>query len=71
MDFITKTVLGGILGAFGKSLQKIFGLFLTDKMVAIIVIGLLEMLVKSSKNTIDDKMLEEFKKQLNQAGIGV
>lgn len=68
-DLLFKGVLGGLGQVFATSTSKILGLFLTDKMVAQILIGLAEALVKRTKNTIDDNAIATWKEQIINAGI--
>lgn len=71
MNFLINTILGGAGKALGISLSKILGLIFSDKLVATIVIGLAEALVKSTKNKIDDKAVAAWKEQIIAAGINI
>lgn len=75
MDIIANLLFKGVIGGLGKvfadSTSKILSLFLTDKMVAQILIGLAEALVKRTKNTIDDNAVATWKEQIIEAGISL
>lgn len=68
---ITKVILGGAGKVVTDSVSRVLGLFLTDKMVAQILVGLAEALVKKTKNTIDDRAVELWKRQLQESGIDI
>jgi hypothetical protein len=60
-------ILGGMyVPAVRKILLVMFRALLTENVIKRIVIYLLENLVKSTKNKLDDKILEEIKKSLNE-----
>ena len=67
--FLMKGVIGGLGKVFASSTTTILKLFLTDKMVAQILIGLAEALVKRTKNTIDDSAVATWKEQIQASGI--
>jgi hypothetical protein len=56
-------ILTGILGATFKS---IIMATLSERVMSIVVVGLMEKLSASTKNTIDDKVVAEIKEKLNK-----
>ena len=58
-------LLTGIIGTVAK--QVLIATF-SHNVMKIVVIGLLEKLVKSTKNTLDDAIVEQVKRNLEKAG---
>ena len=70
-DLIIKGILGGLGTALATSLTKIMSLLMSDRLVAQVIIGLAEALVKRTKNTIDDHAVATWKQQIIDAGIDI
>lgn len=62
---VVALVLGGMyVPAVRKVFMMIFKALLTENVIKKVVLYFLEALVKSTKNTLDDRILEEVKKNL-------
>jgi hypothetical protein len=54
---------------FVDTIAKLLSLFLTERMIAIFILDLLDVLAKRTKNTLDDKAVSLWKEQAKKAGI--
>ena len=71
MKLIIDILVGGFGKAIGASLVKLFGLIASDKMVATVLVGLLSELTQRTKNTLDDKILAQWKEEIIKSGIDI
>ena len=51
--------------------KHILGAILGERFVMHLLLGLLERLVKSTKNSLDDKLLTVFKEELKKQGVEI
>jgi len=60
-----------IIDPIVKIAFKLIGTFVSERVIAIGVVALLEKLAVRTKNTIDDKMVATWKAELKKSGLNI
>lgn len=69
MNIFIDLILKGGSKLIVDTIAKLLSVFLTERMIAIFILDLLQVLAKRTKNTLDDKAVELWKEQAKKAGI--
>ena len=69
MNILVDLLVKGGSKLIVDTIAKLLSVFLTERMIAIFILDLLEVLSKRTKNTLDDKAVALWKEQATKAGI--
>jgi hypothetical protein len=69
MNILVNLLVKGGSKLIVDTIAKLLSVFLTERMIAIFILDLLEVLSKRTKNTLDDKAVALWKEQATKAGI--
>ena len=69
MNILVNLLVKGGSKLIVDTIAKLLSVFLTERMIAIFILDLLEVLTKRTKNTMDDKIVALWKEQATKAGI--